>query len=146
MRWCQFFLSWLLMAVLYVGVSWAGCVCICSCDVFLLSLSLIIMVVFVSHNSLYFKVCFVWYECCYSSFLLISICMKYFFPSLTFRLYMSLDLKCVFCRQYMYKFWFFIYSSSLCLLVEAFNPFTFKVVISIYVTIAILLTVLDLFL
>ena len=37
-------------------------------------------------------------------------------------------------------------NSSLCLLVGAFSPLTFKVIIDMYVVIAILLTVLDLFL
>ena len=36
---------------------------------------------YVSCNSLYFKVYFVWYENCYSSFVLISICMEYLCPS-----------------------------------------------------------------
>ena len=35
---------------------------------------------FVSCNSLYFKVYFVWYEYCFSCFLLISIFMEYLFP------------------------------------------------------------------
>ena len=38
-------------------------------------------VFFVSCNSLYFKVYFVSYEYCYSSFLLISICIEYVFTS-----------------------------------------------------------------
>ena len=41
---------------------------------------------------------------------------------------------------------FFIHSVSLCLLVGAFNPFTFKVIIDIYVPIGIFLIVLGLFL
>ena len=36
---------------------------------------------------------------------------------------------------------FYIHSASLCLLVGAFNPFTFKLIIDIYVSIAICLTV-----
>ena len=47
---------------------------------------------FVSCNNLYFKVYFVWYENCYSSFFLISIFMEYLFPSLTFSLYVYLGL------------------------------------------------------
>ena len=39
---------------------------------------------FVSCNSVYFKTYFGWYEYCYSSFLLISICMEHLFPSLNF--------------------------------------------------------------
>ena len=41
---------------------------------------------------------------------------------------------------------FCIHSASLCLLVGEFNPFTFKVIIDMYVLIALLLIVLDLFL
>jgi len=36
-----------------------------------------------------------------------------------------------------------VHSASLCFLVGAFNPFTFKVIIDIYVTIAIFLIVWD---
>ena len=51
--------------------------------VFLLDWSLDHYVVsfLISCNLLYFKVYFVWYEDCYSSFLLLPICMKYIFPS-----------------------------------------------------------------
>ena len=44
----------------------------------------------------------------------------------------SLGLKWVSCRQHMYVSSFCIHSASLCLLVGAFNPFTFKVIIDIY--------------
>ena len=46
--------------------------------------------------------------------------------------------------MYMDLFFFFfcMHSTSLCLLVGAFNPFTFKVIIDIYVLIAIFLIVL----
>ena len=40
-----------------------------------------------------------------------------------------------------YGSWFCIHSASLCLLVKAFNPFTFKIITDIYVPIAILLIV-----
>ena len=60
-----------------------------------------------------------------------------FFHLLTFSLYVSLGLKWVSCRQPIYGSCFYIHSASLCLLVGAFNPFTFKVFISIYVPIAI---------
>ena len=45
---------------------------------------------------------------------------------------------------YMYRSCFCIHSASLCVFVEAFNPFAFKVVTDMYVLIAILLIVLDL--
>ena len=39
----------------------------------------------ISSNILYFKVYFVWYEDCYSSFLLLPLCMEYIFPSSHFQ-------------------------------------------------------------
>ena len=42
------------------------------------------VVSFVSFHGLYFKIYFIWYEYCYSCFLLVSICMKYLFPALHF--------------------------------------------------------------
>ena len=64
-----------------------------------------------------------------------------FFHPLTLSLYVSLALKWVSCRQHIYGSSFFIHSACLCLLVEAFNPFTLKVIIDIYVPIAISLIV-----
>ena len=56
-----------------------------------------------------------------------------FFHPFTFSLYVSLGLKWVSCRQLIYGSCFCIHSASLCLLVGAFNPFIFKVIIDIYV-------------
>ena len=56
-----------------------------------------------------------------------------FFHPLTFSLYVFLGLKWVSCRQHIYRSCFCIHSASLCLLVGAFNPFTFKVIIGMYV-------------
>ena len=64
-----------------------------------------------------------------------------FFHPLTFSLYVSWGLKWVSCRQHIYGSCFLIYSASLCLLVGAFNPLTFIVIIDIYVPIAIFLIV-----
>ena len=61
-----------------------------------------------------------------------------FFHPLTLSLYVSLGLKWVSCRQHRYGFCFCIHSAGLCLLLGAFDPFTFKVIIDIYVPIAIL--------
>ena len=69
-----------------------------------------------------------------------------FFHAFTFSLYVSLGLKQVSCQQHIYGSCFFVHSTSLCLLVGAFNPFTFKVIIDMYVTIAIFLIVLSLLL
>ena len=60
---------------------------------------------------------------------------------LIFSLYVSLSLKWVSYRQHIYGSCFCIHSVSLCLLVGAFNPFTLKVIIEIYVPIAIFLIV-----
>ena len=64
-----------------------------------------------------------------------------FFHPLTFSLYVSLGLKWVSHGQHIYWFCFCIYSANLCLSVGAFNPFTFKVIIDMYVLIAIFLIV-----
>ena len=58
-----------------------------NCYVFLLDWSLDHFVVsfLISCNLLYFKVYFVWYEDCYSSFLLLPICMEYIFLSSHFQ-------------------------------------------------------------
>ena len=60
-----------------------GCIDIYYCYVFLLDWSLdhYVASFLISCNLLYFKVYFVWYEDCYSSFLLPPICMEYIFPS-----------------------------------------------------------------
>ena len=55
-------------------------------------------------------------------------------------------MKWVSCRQHIYGSCFCICSASLCLLVGAFHPFTFKVIIDMYVPIAICLIVLGFFL
>ena len=54
--------------------------------------------------------------------------MEYLFPSFHFQS-VSLGLKWVSCRQHLYRSCFCIHSASLCLLVEAFNQFTFKIII-----------------
>ena len=109
---------------------------------FYMSLDHYIVSFFVSCNILYFKVYFVWYEYC-SSFLLISICMEYFlFHAVPFRLCVFLDLKWVSYRQHIYGSCFCIHSVSLCLLVRAFNPCIFKVIIDKYAPIAIYFVVL----
>ena len=94
----------------------------------------------------YFRVYFVWYEDCYSMFVLIFICMVYVFHPLTFSLYVSLGLKSVYFRQYLCGYCFCMHLDSLYLLVGTFDSFTSKVIINIYVLIAIFLIVWGLFL
>ena len=64
------------------------------------------------------------------------ICMIYLFPALHFQ------SVCVPCRQHIQGSYFCIHSASLYLLVGAFNPFTFKVIIDKYDPIAIYFIVL----
>ena len=64
-----------------------------------------------------------------------------FFHPLTYSLYASWGLKCVSYKQHIYGSCFCIHSASLCLLLGTFNPFTCKVIIDIYVPIAIFLIV-----
>ena len=56
-----------------------------------------------------------------------------FFHPFTFSLYVSLDLKWVSYRQHIYGSCFCIHSVSLGLLIGRFTPFTFKVIINMYV-------------
>ena len=58
---------------------------------------------------------------------------------------MSLGLKWVSYKQHIYGSCFCNHSASLCLLVGAFNPFTFKVIIHMYVPMSIFLIVLGFF-
>ena len=73
-------------------------------------------------------------------FFCFSFAWNIFFNALTFSLYVFLGLTWVSCRQNMYGSCLCIHSASL-FLVGAFNPFIFKVIIDIYVPIAIFLIV-----
>ena len=70
-----------------------------------------------------------------SAFFCFAFAGDIFFHPLTFSLCVSWGLKWVSCRHHIYGSCFFIHSASLCLLVGAFTPFTFKVIIDIYVPI-----------
>ena len=96
-----------------------------------------VMFVFVFCNSLYFKICFFWKEYCYSGFLLISFLWDTFFHLLTLRWCVSLNLKWVSCSMQICRSYFCFHSASLYLLVWVFSPFTFKVIINVYVPMAI---------
>ena len=63
----------------------------------------------------------------------ISVCLAYFPHFFTFKLFTSLNLKCVFCTQCIVRLWFLeIYSANLCLLIGGVIPFTLSVVQIIY--------------
>ena len=84
---CQFLLLCLLVFVLCIEV--LLCLVHRYLQLLCLPLGLIpdhyIVPFLISCNFLYFKVYFVWYEYCYSSFLLLLICMQYIFPSCQFQ-------------------------------------------------------------
>ena len=58
------------------------------------------VVSFVSFHSLYFKVYFIWYEYCYSSFFWSPCAWNIFFQPFTVSLHVSLSLRWVSCRQH----------------------------------------------
>ena len=68
-----------------------------------------------------------------SAFFCFPFAWNIFFHPFTFSLYVSQSLNCVSYRQHIYGSCFCIHSASPCLLVGAFNLFTFKVIIDIYV-------------
>ena len=80
-------------------------------------------------------------------FFLFPFAWSIFFHPVTFSLLVFLGLKWVAsCRQHTHVTCFFsIHLATLCLLTGAFSQFTFKVIIDMYVLIAILLIVLWLF-
>ena len=127
--------------------SYVGCIDISNCYVFLLDLFLHHYVVFflISCN-LILRSILSDMRTFTPAFLCFPFAWNIFFHPLTFSLYVSSGLKWVSCRQHIYGSCFFIHSASLCLLVGAFNPFTFKVIFDIYVPIAIFLIVWGLFL
>ena len=85
--------------------------------------------------SLCFKDYFVWYEYCYSTFLFVPICMQYLISVCVCLWIWGESLTC---REH-------IHPGSICLLIGAFSPFIFKVIIDKYALIAILFTVFWLF-
>ena len=120
-----------------------GCIYIYNCYIFFLDWFLDHYVVsfLIPCNLLYFRVYFLWYEVATLAFFCFPFAWNIFFHPLTFSLYVSLGLKWVSCRQHIHGSYSCIHSASLCLLVGEFNPFTFKVIIDIYVPIAIFLIV-----
>ena len=96
------------------------------------------MSLFVFLYGLWFKVYLVWYEYWNSCFLSGPWAWNIFSHPLTFILCVSVALRWVSCRQKIEGFCFFIESASLCLLIWAFSPLTFKGIIDRYVLIAIL--------
>ena len=113
-----------------------------NCYIFLLDWSLDHYVVsFISCNLLILRSVLSDMRIATPAFFCFPFAWNIFFHPVTFGLYMSLGLKWVSCRQHMYGSCFCVHSASLRLLVGAFNPFTFKIIIDIHVHIAIFIIV-----
>ena len=143
----RFPLLWLLAFALCIVLLLCQCISIYNCYIFFLDWSLDHYVVsfFVSCSSLYFLKSILFdMRIATPVFFWFPLSWNIFFHHLTFSLYVSQGLKWVSCRQHMYGSCFCIHSESLCLLVGAFNPFPFKVVIVMHVPITIFLIVLGL--
>ena len=95
---CQFLLLCLPIFALYTKYYGAPILCADIFTLLYLLLRLIpwplysVLLCLLYYNSHYFKVYFVWYKYCYSRLLLISTCMESCSHTLTFCLYVSLDL------------------------------------------------------
>ena len=151
---CQFLLLWLILIVLVylLECSHVGCIYTFNnknCYIFLLDLSfdhyvlsiLSFLTVFILKSILSYMIIAI---IAYSWF---PFAGNTFFRSLTFSLYVSLDLKQVSQREYIiYGFYFPICSTSLYLLIGVFNPFTFKEITDTYILTAIFLKIFNLFL
>ena len=87
---------------------------------------------FVSWNSLCFKVYFACISIATPAFFGFPFALNTFFHLRIFSLYVSLDLKWVSCRQHIHRSYICFHSAPLCLLIEAFSLFTFKVIINGY--------------
>nr|KAF6462288.1 hypothetical protein HJG59_011324 [Molossus molossus] len=97
---------------------------------------------FVSSYGLHFETYLIRYEYCYPSFFcFVLFCFfpfawKIFFHPFTFNLCESFVVRWVSCKQHIDESCFLIQSATLCLFMKAFNPFTFKVIIDMYLFIA----------
>ena len=94
-----------------------------------------------SCNLLYFRVYLSDMRIATPAFFCFPYAWNIFFYPLTFSLYVSLGLKWISCRPHIFRSCFCIHSASLCLLFGTFSLFTFKVIIDIYVPIAIFLII-----
>ena len=86
-------------------------------------------VLFVSCYDLCFEVYFARYKYCYPSFSFVPFAWNTIFQPSTFSLWESFVLRWVSWRQHIYGSYFLISPATLCLLIGAFNPFTFKAII-----------------
>ena len=86
----------------------------------------------VSFYGLWFEVYFVWCKYCSPAFLPLHLLGILVIQPFAFSLCRSLFLRWVSFRQHICGPCFFIHSTTLCLLIGALNPFTFKVIIDRY--------------
>ena len=85
------------------------------------------------------KSSFVWYEHCYYTFFLIYFCMEYLYPSPQCQSVCVSKSEIGLYRQPVYGSCCHVHLTKLCLLVWEFSPFTFKVIIIMYISITIYL-------
>ena len=116
------------------GYSYVGCIYVYNGYIFLMDYFLKHSVVsfFVSLYDLCFEIYLVWFKCCLCPF-----AWNILFHHFTFSLYRSFVLRWLSYRQYICRSCFFIYSATICLLIGALNPFTFKGITDRYILIAI---------
>ena len=143
MCYCQFLLLCQCLAYI-LRCSHVEYIDIYNCYVFLLDWSLDHYVVsfIISYNILYFKVYSICYEDFYSSFLSLPICMEYIFPPSRFQSICVLRSEVGFLwTVFIWVLFLYPFSQSVSFGWNIINPFTFKVIIDIYVPIAIFLIV-----
>ena len=110
-------------------VSYVGCIYIYNYYYFLhWSIDYYVVPFIFYCNSPCSKVYFVWYKYHYFNFLLLYICMEYLFPSPRFQSVCVPRFKVSLLYTAYIWVWFSLSIVSLCLLVRAFNQFTFKVI------------------
>ena len=133
---------------LYVfGCSYVGCIYIYNFYVFLVDCSFEYYEVtfWVSLYGLSLEVYFFWYEYCYPAFFVSCLfAWKICFQPFIFSLCRSLVLRWVSWGSICVGSYFLIHSAILCLLIGAFNPFTFKVIIDRYLFFAVFYTCIPL--
>ena len=134
------YIEWKNIYNCYIFFNWSLC-----CELVVILIPYVVNFLTFS-NSLYFEVYFIWYDYCYSSFLLISICMEYLF------LHSHLQFICVPRSEVVYvssiyKGLVFVYIEPVYVFwLVAFNPFIFNVIIDRYVSVTFFLILLCLIL
>lgn len=98
-----------IICFIYSGASYVACIYVYECYILFLDWHPYhyIMPYFHFCYKLCFKVYFIWQKYCFPSFIFSSICIKYIFHHLSFKLCVSLGLKWVSCKQLVNRSSFF---------------------------------------